>query len=93
MTDVIELDKLRVTVNNYYFNVKHEMCAVLVMIKDPKLIDVMGKQFILEVWSRGKQIFERRLHHPPIQCSMSNCSLAEGDYTLMYVAHPSDNDN
>ena len=54
MTDMIGLEHLRLTINNYYTNVRHNVCAVLVMIKDTELIEVMGKQFILEVWSEGK---------------------------------------
>lgn len=30
MTNIIGMEKLRMTINNYYLNVRHDVCAVLV---------------------------------------------------------------
>ena len=92
MKDMIGLEELRLTVNNYYTNVIHKVCAVLVMIKDDELIKTMGKQFLLQVWSEGKIIFERKLQRPPIQVSVSHTALIGEGYTMVYVTHPEDSD-
>jgi hypothetical protein len=88
-------DKYHV-IRTYKSDQYHQLCPLLVEIKDKQVLDKLnGPKYLLQVWNqKGELCFERKLKHPVLEAHIT-LELIDGDcsgdfYHFVYVPHPED---